>query len=185
LIASKFEEIYPVPVHDLADIADNVYSIDDILRMEIRILNAIQFKLSSPSPVHFVRRWSKAAFNDSLTHTLSKYLCEESVLFYPLLKYLPSTIAASAVLIARMTLGKSELWTDTMRYYIGLDITDVIPCAKELCELIKFQRKKYQAGIGHPFVAIMEKYSSESLLHVSKYNLPSEARFNEIELNIQ
>ena len=147
---------------------------------EIDVLQTIQYKLSSPSPIYFVRRWSKAANNDPMTHTMAKYLCEESVLFYPMLKYLPSTIAAAAVLIARLSLSCTPLWDDTMRHYIGLDAADVLPCARELTKCIQTQRVKLASHIGHPLCSVKKKYDSDKLYRVGSVELPSEARFDEL-----
>ena len=112
---------------------------------------------------------------------MAKYLCEESVLFYPMLKYLPSTIAAAAVLIARLALHRTPLWDDTMRHYIGLDATDVLPCARELTRCIQTQRVKLASHIGHPLCSVKKKYDSEKLYRVGSIELPSEKLFDDVE----
>lgn len=76
LIASKFEEIYAPEVNDFVYITDNAYTYEQILEMEIKILNTLEFNLNHPLPLHFLRRNSKAGSADGKVHTLGKYLTE-------------------------------------------------------------------------------------------------------------
>lgn len=107
LLASKYEEIYSPELRDFIHIADKAYTREEILRMERLMLTTLDFNLSASTPLHFLRRFSKASKSDSRTHTLSKYLSELTLTEYNMLKYLPSQIAASSVYIARLMTGRS------------------------------------------------------------------------------
>ena len=72
LIAAKYEEIYAPEVKDFVYITDRAYTEKDILRMEIKILAALNFDLGRPLPLHFLRRASKAGGVEAATHTLAK-----------------------------------------------------------------------------------------------------------------
>ena len=72
LIAAKYEEIYAPEVKDFVYITDRAYTERDILKMEIRILNTLNFDLGRPLPLHFLRRASKAGGVEAATHTLAK-----------------------------------------------------------------------------------------------------------------
>ena len=72
LIAAKYEEIYAPEVKDFVYITDRSYTEKDILRMEVRILAALNFDLGRPLPLHFLRRASKAGGVEAATHTLAK-----------------------------------------------------------------------------------------------------------------
>lgn len=61
-IASKYEEMYAPEIGDFVYIADNTYSKQDIFRMERQILHKLNFNLSKPLPLHFLRRNSKAGY---------------------------------------------------------------------------------------------------------------------------
>lgn len=93
-IASKYEEIYAPECMDFVYVSDGACTKQQILKMEQTLLNTLQFNITHPTPVHFLRRYSKAGGSDYMLHTLCKYLIELSLLDVNLLKYAPSLIAA-------------------------------------------------------------------------------------------
>ena len=161
MIASKFEETYAPSLKDLRFCSENAYTEDEMLRVERVILNALDFNLCIPSPLMFLRRYSKAARSDTLTHTLSKYLTELSVVSYAMIKYLPSQIAAASVYIARRMENIQPLWHSTLVHYSSYKVEDIIDCAITLNELLIAEHTK---GTG----AIYRKYSSKKLLSVAR-----------------
>jgi hypothetical protein len=68
-------------------IVDGAYTRDQILDAEEDLLASLGFNLSFVSPLHFLRRFSKAAGSDYLVHTLCKYIIEITTLDVRLLKY--------------------------------------------------------------------------------------------------
>lgn len=60
LIASKYEEMYAPEVRDFVYITDNAYSSAEILAMEQKMLQQLDFSLGTPLCVHFLRRDSRA-----------------------------------------------------------------------------------------------------------------------------
>lgn len=99
LTASKYEEIYgsrhfvemtsciAPECNDFVYISDGAYTKEQILAMEADLLNTLQFNLNAPSPLHYLRRYSKAAYSDYKTHQLCKYLIELTIIDMKLLKY--------------------------------------------------------------------------------------------------
>lgn len=123
-IASKFEEMYAPDIHDFVFMSDKAYNKKEVLRMEYRILKALDFNLGRPLPLHFLRRYTKAATHsydwvnkcyfhqfsglnyrsqkkvDVLHHTLSKYLMELSLPEYDFCHYSPSQLAAASLCLS-------------------------------------------------------------------------------------
>ncbi|CAG2064682.1 unnamed protein product, partial [Timema podura] len=60
-VACKYEEMCSPDVQDFVYISDNAYSKEQILKMEQHILMKLEFKLGRPVPLHFLRRFSRAA----------------------------------------------------------------------------------------------------------------------------
>lgn len=69
-IASKYEEMYSPEIHDFVYMSDKAYTQRDIIRTEMRILRALDFNLGRPLPLHFLRRFTKAAAH---THEFVSY----------------------------------------------------------------------------------------------------------------
>ncbi|GAM24499.1 hypothetical protein SAMD00019534_076740 [Acytostelium subglobosum LB1] len=154
LLAAKYEEIYSPQINDFIQTSDNACSHADVLAMERSILSTLKFHCSTVTPLHFLRRFSKAAGSDSRTHSLSKYLSEMSTVEYKLLKYAPSMIAAASIYVARrMTLKCGPYWNVTLEYYTCYKECDIIACAQEINEVrkredttsLKATKKKYQS----------------------------------------
>ena len=122
LIASKFEETYAPPMSDFKACSDCMFDEEMIMNMERILLTKIDFNLCAPVPVHFLRRFSKAARSDSLVHTLSKYISELSVISHEMNDFLPSEIAAAffaaaSVLIARKMKDIRPVWSSNLAHY--------------------------------------------------------------------
>ncbi|GAU42132.1 hypothetical protein TSUD_351060 [Trifolium subterraneum] len=55
-----------------------------------------------------------------LMENMVNFLAELSMMHYAAVySYCPSMIAASAVYAARSTIGRSPVWTDTLKHYTG------------------------------------------------------------------
>ncbi|CAH8495176.1 unnamed protein product [Schistosoma turkestanicum] len=75
-IAAKFEEMYPPDISDFSSITNNTYSKSDIRNTEQIILQSIDFYLSIPTPLVFLRRLSKAMDVSFLYFTFLSRLIE-------------------------------------------------------------------------------------------------------------
>jgi hypothetical protein len=159
-MAAKYEEIYPPELRDLVYITDKAYNKQEILEMETMILNALEYKLTVPTIHSFLCRYLKAAHADRTMVQLSCYLAERSLQEYSLIKYPPSIIAASAVLIARKTL-KRHPWSPTLVKYTKYDESDLMACVHELGNIVITAESSSQQ-------AVLRKYSSPKFGSVGK-----------------
>lgn len=100
LIACKYEEIYPPIVKDFVYITDNAYTKEEILEMERKMLQTLDFDIQITSSFRFLERFSKVAKIDPLIFNLSRYLIELALVNYKTLKFKPSNLAASALYLS-------------------------------------------------------------------------------------
>lgn len=111
-IASKYEEVLSPHVQNFRHVADDGFTEEEILSAERFILTALDYDLSYPNPMNFLRRISKADNYDIHTRTLGKYLLEIGCLDYRFIEYPSSQVAAAAMYFARLVLEKEE-WVRT------------------------------------------------------------------------
>lgn len=152
LIASKYEEIYPPELRDLVYICDHAYRKEQILQMEETILKSLEYKITIPSAHAFLVRYLKAAHADRKIVQLSCYILDGTLQSYNLLHYLPSQLAAAAVLIARKTVGRNA-WSPTLLKYASYREEDIIPVARAVIAEKKSASPELRA--------VNKKYSSQ------------------------
>lgn len=112
-IASKYEEVLSPHVGNFKHVADNGFSEAEILSAERFILQTLEYDLSYPNPMNFLRRISKADNYDIQTRTVAKYLLEISVVDHRFMSYRPSHVAAAAMYLARLILDRGD-WVSTV-----------------------------------------------------------------------
>jgi len=160
LIASKYEEIYAPEVRDFVYITDNAYQTEEILEMERQMLLVLGFELSNPLPLHFLRRGSKAARADATTHNTAKFLLELSLTNYPMLKFKPSELAASALYLSRQINNDGE-WDPTITHYSHYSAQEIFGCVEALKSLVKNSPQAKQQ-------AVRKKFSSTRIGQITK-----------------
>ncbi|XP_019416507.1 PREDICTED: cyclin-A2-2-like [Lupinus angustifolius] len=160
LIASKYEEICAPRVEEFCFITDNTYTREEVLKMEIEVLNLLNFKLSVPTTKTFLRRFIQAAQSSYQVprvelEFLANYLAELTLVEYRFLKFLPSLVAASAVFLAKWTLNHSENpWNPTLEHYTNYKVSELKPVVLSL-ESLQLNTKDC------PLNSIREKYKQQ------------------------
>ncbi len=56
-IACKYEEIYPPELKDFVYVTDNAYTKQEVIDMEGKIIQALEFNITTPSPIRFLERF--------------------------------------------------------------------------------------------------------------------------------
>ena len=107
-IASKYEEVLSPHVQNFKHVADDGFTEDEILKAERFVLAALNYDLSYPNPMNFLRRISKADNYDIQTRTLGKYLLEVSLVDHRFMCFHPSHIAAVSMYLARLILKRGD-----------------------------------------------------------------------------
>ncbi|NXW11457.1 CCNB1 protein, partial [Fregetta grallaria] len=132
-IASKYEEVFPPCIEDFTYITDDTYTKFQVIRMERKILRALDFCLGRPLPALYLRRASKIAEVNFRQYVLAKYLTELSIVDYDMVHFPPSKTAAAGFCLAMKLLNGSE-WTPTLQYYMSYTEADIFPI---MCHIAK------------------------------------------------
>jgi hypothetical protein len=133
LIAAKIEEIYAPEVQDLVYVTASSYSKDQILKMENRMLLALNFNTNAPSAYRFLERLIKISKSDDLVLNYAHYLVEITLTDLRFYKYEQSLIASAGLYLAKKLMRRQEPWNDFMEQQTGHKEQDVRKCAKDLC----------------------------------------------------
>lgn len=159
-LAAKYEELYPPEITDFVYITDETYTKRQILDMEMVIFRALDFQLSKPLSIHFLRRFSKASKGEDIHHIMAKYLTELASVEYSMCHYHPSEIAAASLYLSLKLFPKDKqetgsTWTETLCYYTKYSSAHIRPIVIELLKILK--------GAPNPagkLKAVFTKYSS-------------------------
>ncbi|KAG6857038.1 hypothetical protein H0H87_010392 [Tephrocybe sp. NHM501043] len=134
-IAAKYEETYAPSVAEIAYLADGQYTVEEILKAERYILKTLDYDLKYPGPMGWLRRGSKADNCDIQARTVGKYLIEIGCLEWRLVGTVPSLLAAAAMWLARLVLGR-EVWTPNMEHYMTYSEAELLPTANIILNYI-------------------------------------------------
>ena len=159
-IASKYEEVLSPHVANFRHVADDGFTEAEILSAERYVLTALNYDLSYPNPMNFLRRISKADNYDIQTRTLGKYLMEISLLDHRFMHYLPSHIAAASMFLARSILERGE-WDATLTHYAGYTEEEIEPVFKLMVDYLA-------RPVTHE--AFFKKYASKKFLKGKKFS---------------
>lgn len=118
LIASKYEEMWPPEIQDFVYMTDNAYDKAQIIEMEGKMLNTLEYNLGNPLPTTFLQRYSRAVDGDAATNAIATYAMELTLSNYKMISTKPSMLAASALVIARAVQGV-HTWSESLRFYSG------------------------------------------------------------------
>ncbi|XP_063689433.1 G2/mitotic-specific cyclin-A-like isoform X4 [Bolinopsis microptera] len=142
-IACKVEEIY-VPVGSALAarfvwITDNTYTVHQLFKMEVMILNKLDYEINSPTTLDFQDRFIKASGGDCTEQYLTEYLCNRSLIHGDkFLKYTPSLLTAAAIGLSRATQKPTEpVWTPTLAHYTKYTYPEIKECMSDLLQLQK------------------------------------------------
>lgn len=156
-IASKYEEVLSPHVGNFKHVADNGFTESEILSAERFILSTLEYDLSYPNPMNFLRRISKADNYDIQTRTVAKYLLEISVVDRRFMSYRPSHVAAAAMYLARLILDRGD-WDATLSFYAGYNEEEITPVLNLMVDYLA-------RPVAHE--AFFKKYASKKFLKAS------------------
>merc|ERR1711872_841993 len=164
-LVSKIEEVYAPTIADFVYITDNAYTESQIRKMELNIIEALNFDLCQPVSLNFLRRYSKAGDVDVLQHSLAKYALEICLLDVNLVHVSGSLLASASLCLSLLLLEKSSsldsVWTATLQYYSGYSAEDVLEI------LPKVAANVFKMNRSNKLQAVRTKYKSGKFLKVA------------------
>lgn len=143
-IACKYEEIHCPALSDILYILDNEYTREDVLQAERFMINTLNFEISWPGPMSFLRRVSKADSYEYSIRSLSKYFLETTLIDPRLISSPPSWLAAGAYFLSRIVL-KDDQWSLKHVYYSGYTREQLLPLVLVICENCKDGESKHNS----------------------------------------
>ncbi len=162
LISAKVQELYAPTVDDFIYISDNAYIREEVLRMEEVILGTLSFDIQVPSSHAFALRWVKVVgqSNTGEFQHLVDYIIQLAMLDFDCLRYLPSMVAAGAVLVALRMFGLSDV-NPKLESHSGHSSQSLQHCVSNLSSILR------NPTFGQKLPAIQRKFSSPRLSSVA------------------
>ncbi|KAK9723354.1 G2/mitotic-specific cyclin [Basidiobolus ranarum] len=157
LIAAKVEEIMCPSIENFIYMADGGYTEEEVKKAERYILQVLEWNMSYPNPLNFLRRISKADDYDVQTRTIAKYLMEVALIDHRFLEYPPSQISAAGLFLARHMLNRGE-WNANLVHYSGYTQEQIMPVVEILMDNLS-KPMKYEA--------IFKKYAGKKFMRIS------------------
>ena len=142
-IASKVEEQCAAAFTRLAArfvwMTDNTYTVSQLFKMEVMILNTLDYHTNSPTASCFQDRFLKASGGDSAERYFTEYLCNRSLVHGDkFLRYTPSHLAAAAIGLSRAIQKPGEpVWSATLSHYTKFSYPEIRECMTDLLQLYK------------------------------------------------
>jgi hypothetical protein len=100
MLASKYEEVKPLPFEDWLLITDGAYVREEVLLMESAILTGLKWRLSLPTAYPFLHRFIRLTKATEEQSETAACILERALREHNLLNYRPSMVCASAVILA-------------------------------------------------------------------------------------
>jgi G2/mitotic-specific cyclin-B, other len=161
LIACKYEEIYVPEINDFVYVTDKAYTNLEVLEMEGNILSALEFNLTTVSPLRFLERYAKICNFDEKNIMMARYLLELSLIEYKMICYPPSMLACSAIYLVNKLRKKGINWGMSMLKHTKYNENNLNLCSKDIFHLLQNSEKSN-------LQAIRRKFTSPKFLEIVK-----------------
>ncbi|KAH7096135.1 A/B/D/E cyclin [Auriculariales sp. MPI-PUGE-AT-0066] len=160
-IAAKSEEMFTPGVDSFVSISDRAFEEAELLKAEKYMLKTIEWNMSYPNPINFLRRVSKADEYDVNVRTLAKFFCEIGIVDHKMLHVKPSLLAAASIWLGRLVLGSGE-WAPNLVHYSTYTESEIMPVADFMVNYL------LRPSIRHEH--FMKKYAARKFLKASKFS---------------
>lgn len=179
MIAAKHEEVTYPSASQFVQIADNCFTLKQLLACEFQILETVGYRINTPLAANILRLyeaflWPPIPEDGSVDSVMQKhvillatYLVEVASVEYMMLQYLPSTLAAAALAVSSQALER-PLARAEAAFIETLSAPGVQQAVNDLSALHVSAYNVALEEDGNPLVAIKEKYALPMWKSVSK-----------------
>lgn len=137
LIAAKFDESNPPTIQDFAELTDKSYSEEEIARMEVSMLTALEFRIYKPTSLHFLVRYHRRICCVEEDRNLAQRILQLTLVDYNMLQYEPSHLAAAVFLVSNKLKQRKPAWTLSAMKHTAKTELMLKDCAKDICGIIE------------------------------------------------
>lgn len=165
-MASKYEELMPPEIGDFVYVTDDTYDKRQILQMELTMFKALNYSMCKPLPIHFLRRYAKAAGSlGDRQYIAAKYFLELAAIDYELTEFNPSKIAAAAIYLSLFITNKmksdDDLWTPTLQFYSTYKVGDFTSVVKRMALLVSTAHEVKLKSVYNKYAHAQFKFTSQ------------------------
>ena len=174
LVASKMEEVVHPSVKDFSRMSADTFSTTDVKRMEVILLQTLEYRIHSPPISSYVNLIQEATTDDisPAAYWMACYLTEICALHYTFLQFSPSLVASACVYVAKVLCHREEhqqaprqAWTMKLGYVTGYTCSQLQDCAKLVAQV--HSQACEQGLVDSPLMPLKDKYRVMSKLCVS------------------
>ncbi|XP_048538070.1 putative cyclin-F2-1 [Triticum urartu] len=119
--AAKYEDRYTTLKLTSAEVASyGLFAKDEVVAMETKVVAALDYRMGGPTAHTFVDHFTRSGGEDprdDIVKSLARHLADLTLLDCRHLQFLPSTVTASAVFVARCTINQMRgfRWNDGLK----------------------------------------------------------------------
>ncbi|CAG9862926.1 unnamed protein product [Phyllotreta striolata] len=168
-IASKFDERIPPLIDDFLYICDGAYTKRELIRMEMNLLQVINFDLGIPISYRFLRRYARCAKIPMPILTLARYILEYNLMNYDVITIRDSKLASAALYMA-LRMKEISNWTPTLEFYTGYKL-------EEFKDVIVSLNNYLSQPAKSQLMTVRNKYSHKIFFEVAKIPLLKNEQF--------
>lgn len=182
LLASKFDEVFPPEVKDCVQITDSSYTRREIIQMESRIFQTLNYQVAVPTGFHFMIYFLNLIEADDITKYLALFYAERNLQEQHFLSVLPSHFTAAAIMAA-LWKRKSEthnfatqppitaesVWPKLLIDATGYTGENLLPCARNM---ILNAGQEPVTTSQRRLIAAKKKYSQDKYSNIAALPLP-------------
>lgn len=182
-ICSKYEDIMPFCLKDVSDLRPQ-WTKDDIALFEAALITDMQFRVTAPTPLFFLKYFIRVALGPEDTFNekealLAQYLstialhCSDVIADFK-----PSIVAGAALYLARKRCNTEPVWPERLQKASKFSPTDP-ECSNAIKLLHNFwQRVCKETGQKRPARPTFHRFALKTYLRVALLECPSEPQNN-------